>query len=42
MAHARVLKEIGCDKLQGHAFGPVLNAADLETFVRNETWRAAS
>jgi diguanylate cyclase (GGDEF)-like protein len=42
IAHARILKDIGCDKLQGDAFGQVLNAADLAAYIRSESWRAAS
>ena len=36
MAHARILERIGCDKLQGDAFGPVLSPADLETYVSRQ------
>ncbi len=42
MAHARILKRIGCDKLQGYAFGPVMSAAQLEAYIRDRAWRAAS
>jgi diguanylate cyclase (GGDEF)-like protein/PAS domain S-box-containing protein len=40
--HARILKKIGCDELQGYAFGQPLNAADLEQYLRNRSWRAVS
>jgi diguanylate cyclase (GGDEF)-like protein len=42
MAHARILEKIGCDKLQGFAFGPALSAAALEDYIRSGSWRAAS
>jgi diguanylate cyclase (GGDEF)-like protein len=42
MEHARILKKLGCDKLQGHAFGKAIGAAALEDFIRGERWRAAS
>jgi EAL domain-containing protein (putative c-di-GMP-specific phosphodiesterase class I) len=42
MEHARILKKLGCDKLQGHAFGPAIGAAALEDFIRGERWRVAS
>ncbi|MEQ1950077.1 bifunctional diguanylate cyclase/phosphodiesterase [Mesorhizobium sp. CN2-181] len=42
MEHARILKKLGCDKLQGYAFGPAIGAAALEDFIRGERWRVAS
>ncbi|MDQ6436436.1 EAL domain-containing protein [Mesorhizobium sp. LHD-90] len=42
MEHARILKKLGCDKLQGHAFGPAIGAPALEDFIRSERWRTAS
>jgi EAL domain-containing protein (putative c-di-GMP-specific phosphodiesterase class I) len=42
MEHARILKELGCDILQGHAFAAAMNAADFREFVRTRKWRAAS
>jgi len=42
MAHARVLKKIGCHKLQGFAFGQPLSASALEDHIRNQSWRTAS
>ncbi|MFI0845345.1 EAL domain-containing protein [Mesorhizobium sp. IMUNJ 23232] len=41
MEHARILRKLGCDKLQGHAFGPAIGAAALEDFIRGERWRVA-
>ena len=42
MEHARILKELGCDMLQGYAFGRPMDAASLTAFVRSRHWRAAS
>ena len=42
MAHAAILRDLGCDILQGYAFSRPLSAADLETFLRAEAWRQAS
>jgi diguanylate cyclase (GGDEF)-like protein/PAS domain S-box-containing protein len=42
MQHARILREIGCDALQGYAFAPAMSAADLADFVRGQRWRKAS
>ena len=35
-------KKIGCDELQGFAFGQPLSTADLELYLRNRSWRAVS
>ena len=42
MEHAAILRDLGCDILQGYAFSRPLSAADLEAFMRNQTWREAS
>jgi EAL domain-containing protein (putative c-di-GMP-specific phosphodiesterase class I) len=42
MEHARILKELGCDILQGHAFAGTMSATDFKEFVRARRWRAAS
>ncbi len=41
MEHARILKLIGCDKLQGHVFGQAMSAAAFEAELRGRH-RAAS
>ena len=41
MEHARILKRIGCDKLQGHVFGHAVNAAAFEASLVDRR-RAAS
>jgi diguanylate cyclase (GGDEF)-like protein len=42
MAHAAILRDLGCDILQGYAFCRPLSATDLEAFLRAEAWREAS
>tara|TARA_R110002020_G_scaffold21095_4_gene71630 strand:+ start:3548 stop:6160 length:2613 start_codon:yes stop_codon:yes gene_type:complete len=42
MEHAAILADLGCDILQGYAFARPLSAADLEQFLRQQTWRLAS
>ena len=42
MEHARVLKGLGCDILQGYAFGYALDADGLKALVRSRRLRAAS
>ncbi len=42
MEHAAILRDLGCDILQGYAFSRPLAAADLETFLRAQAWRQAS
>ena len=39
---AQVLRELGCDILQGFAFARPMAADDLETFLRSQAWRDAS
>ncbi|MER8827434.1 EAL domain-containing protein [Mesorhizobium sp. M0938] len=42
MEHARILKRLGCDMLQGHAFGHALDSEGLKAFVRSRRLRTAS
>jgi len=42
MAHAVILRDLGCDILQGYAFARPLSPADLETFLSAQSWRKAS
>jgi len=42
MEHAKVLKSLGCNALQGHAFAKALSATDLKKFARVRQLRAAS
>jgi diguanylate cyclase (GGDEF)-like protein len=42
MEHAHVLKQLGCDALQGYAFGKPMSAADLVAFVAARRARLAS
>ena len=42
MEQAHILKELGCDVLQGYAFAKPMSAADLERFVEQHQWRKAS
>lgn len=37
-AHAEILRDLGCDTLQGYAFAPALSPTDLLTFVRERKW----
>ena len=42
MEHARVLKRLGCNALQGHAFARAMSAADFKAFARSRQLRKAS
>jgi EAL domain-containing protein (putative c-di-GMP-specific phosphodiesterase class I) len=42
MAQARVLRELGCDILQGYAFARPMSADALEDFVAGNAWRERS
>ncbi len=42
MEHARILRDLGCDILQGYAFARPMSAADLARFLVEEKWRQAS
>ena len=39
--HVRILQTLGCDMLQGYAFGGAMDAETLKGFVRSRRWRAA-
>ncbi len=39
-AHATILRDLGCDILQGYAFARPMTSAALEIFLRQETWRS--
>lgn len=42
MEHAAILRDLGCDILQGYAFARPLSEADLEVFLGQQAWRKAS
>jgi len=42
MEHAAILRDIGCDTLQGYALARPMDSDDLITFVREERWRTAA
>ena len=42
MEHAAILRDLGCDILQGYAFSRPLAATDLEAFLKAQAWRKAS
>jgi EAL domain-containing protein (putative c-di-GMP-specific phosphodiesterase class I) len=42
MEHARMLKDLGCDMLQGFVFGQAMSAAELKAFIKSRKRRAAS
>ncbi len=42
MEHAAILRDLGCDILQGYAFSRPLSATDLEAFLGAQSWRKAS
>jgi diguanylate cyclase (GGDEF)-like protein len=42
MQHAAILRDLGCDILQGYAFSRPLSQGDLETFLTTQPWRQAS
>ncbi len=37
--HANILRDLGCDILQGYAFARPMDAKAFETFVANQSWR---
>jgi diguanylate cyclase (GGDEF)-like protein/PAS domain S-box-containing protein len=39
MEHVAILRDLGCDKLQGYAFAAPMPSAELISFVREERWR---
>ncbi len=42
MEHARLLRQLGCDALQGYAFARPMSGPDLISFVQQRQWRKAS
>ena len=42
MEHAAILRDLGCDILQGYAFARPLSAEQLEGFITAQSWRQAS
>nr|WP_306150601.1 MULTISPECIES: EAL domain-containing protein [unclassified Roseibium] len=42
MDHARVLKDLGCDVLQGYALGRPMPSDDLIAYVKAESWKTAA
>jgi len=41
MEHARILKELGCDILQGYLFGRPMEAKAFKAFAQSRKWLAA-
>jgi diguanylate cyclase (GGDEF)-like protein len=39
LEHAHILRDLGCDVLQGYAFAKPMAADDLSAFVRADAWR---
>lgn len=39
MEHAAILRDLGCDILQGYALSRPLSSADLEVFLQTQAWR---
>lgn len=42
LAHAHILRDLGCDILQGYAFARPMSKADLEIFAHSGSWRQAA
>ena len=42
MEHALLLRDLGCDILQGYAFARPMDVDQFENLVAAQTWRAAS
>lgn len=42
MEHARVLKSLGCDALQGYAFARPMSSAGMVEFIQSRSWQEAS
>jgi diguanylate cyclase (GGDEF)-like protein/PAS domain S-box-containing protein len=40
--HAHILRDLGCDTLQGYAFAKPMARPNLETFIRAGAWRAGA
>jgi diguanylate cyclase (GGDEF)-like protein len=39
MEHARILRDLGCEILQGYAFARPMPASEMVDFIRAESWR---
>lgn len=39
--HIRILRELGCDKLQGYALARPIPMEEVAAFIRSEAWRSA-
>jgi diguanylate cyclase (GGDEF)-like protein/PAS domain S-box-containing protein len=42
LEHARILRDLGCQSLQGYAFARPMPAEEIASFVRQRGWRKAS
>jgi len=42
MQHARILRDLGCDILQGYAFGKPMSADELEIALHSQAWRQSA
>jgi len=42
MQHARILRDLGCDILQGYAFGKPMSAGELEIALHSQAWRQSA
>lgn len=42
LEHARILRDLGCQSLQGYAFARPMPAEEVASFVRQRGWRKAS
>ena len=42
LEHARILRELGCQSLQGYAFARPMPASEIAGFIRQHSWRKAS
>src|SRR5690606_31877141 len=40
--HGRILRDLGCDILQGYAFARPMSGADLTGFLAAQAWRGAA
>lgn len=41
MKQSKILRDLGCDVLQGYAFARPMPVSDLEEFVKTQAWRKA-
>lgn len=42
LEHVNILRDLGCDVLQGYFFAEPMAASDIESFVKDQVWRKAS